>query len=150
MQEFFPEIDVRDAEAEAIARGLYAIAQADGEIHPKELALITEFLIGGSDNPAAFTALERSDLITPDELATHLGSQDVRRLFVKTALLMAYADNQYSSDESALLAEFAQALDISAQDLVQFEEQVKDYLLSQLTHLQNTAATAEVAKELGM
>ena len=40
--DFFPDIDVSALQAEAIARGLYAIASVDG-VHERELALISEF-----------------------------------------------------------------------------------------------------------
>lgn len=148
MQQFFPEIEVRDQEAEAIARGLYAIARADGEVHPKELALISEFFTGTSSHPAALAALERSDAITPEELASLLPAGQVRELFVKTALLMAYADNQYSSKESQVLIAYAKALGIDEKQVNALEDQVKDFLLSQLTHLKNVNAAAQVAKEL--
>jgi len=46
--EFFPEIDVSANEAEAIARGLYAVALVDG-LHERELALLVDFYGGGKD-----------------------------------------------------------------------------------------------------
>ena len=38
--DFFPEIDIREDQAEAIARGLYAVAKADGNVHEREAAMI--------------------------------------------------------------------------------------------------------------
>ena len=43
MADFFPEMHLSHDAAEAIARGLYAIARADG-LHDREAGLIAELL----------------------------------------------------------------------------------------------------------
>ena len=44
--DFFPPTDINPAQAEAIARGLFAVARADGAVHPMELMLIQGFYNG--------------------------------------------------------------------------------------------------------
>ncbi len=148
MTEFFPEIAIREQEVEAIARGLYAVAKADGEVHPRELALISEFYVADHANPADFAALERIDAPTPEGLAQLLIGEGVRLLFVKTALLMAHADGKYSTEEAGQIAAYASAMDIDDKTLAVLDEQVREYLLAQLTHIANVEAVVEVAKEL--
>lgn len=148
MTEFFPEIMIHEDEAEAIARGLYAVAKADGTMHPRELALISEYHAAGSENPSDFAALERSGPIEPEALAAQLGRPEVRELFLKTALLMAYTDGTYGSGEAACINGYATALGMDATELEALDTKVREYLLSQLTHLANVDAVVEVSKEL--
>jgi tellurite resistance protein len=148
MTEFFPEIMIRESEAEAIARGLYAVAQADGNMHPRELALIGEYFAAGSDSPSDFAALERSGPIAPEALAAQLDRPEVRDLFLKTALLMAYTDGTFGKGEGECINRFAAALGVNAAALEALDTQVREYLMSQLTHLSNVDAVVEVAKEL--
>jgi tellurite resistance protein len=147
-QEFFPEIEVRDDQAEAIARGLYAVARADGDVHEREAALIADFYSQIDESPAAFAALQRAPRIEPAALALVLSEAPLRQLFVKTAILLAYADGSYSAGESKVVGEYAKALEIGDADLRTLEGQVKDFMLSQLSHVKNTDALVEVAKEL--
>ena len=147
-QEFFPEIEVRDDQAEAIARGLYAVARADGDVHEREAALIADFYSQVDASPAAFSSLQRAPRIEPTALALILSDTALRSLFVKTALLLAYADGTYSAGESKVVGEYAKALEVSDADLKTLESQVKDFLLSQISHLKNTEVLVEVAKEL--
>jgi tellurite resistance protein len=146
--DMFDEIEIRDDQAEAIARGLYAVARADGQVHEREAAMISEFFASVSDSPAQINALERSASITGAALAAMLPSRDLRVLFLKTAILLAYSDGSYGAGESKIIGEFSGALDVDAPDLAKLEASVKDYMLSQLTHVKNTQAVAEVARDL--
>lgn len=145
---FAPEIQLTPAQAAAIARGLYAVAHADG-VHEQEMNLINLFWkeVGGSEH--ALGELKSHPAITGDELAGALDSHDLRRLFVKTALLLAFADGQVSSKESVLVRELTAKLGLSG-ELAALEGQVKDFLLSQLAHIHNTEAVLEIAKKLAI
>ncbi len=145
-EEFFPEIDIRDDQAEAIARGLYAVARADGNVHEREAAMINEFFNTTTDHPSHLASLERAPQITPANLAAILGTKDVRRLFVKTAILLAYVDGNYTAPEQKAISEFAKACEVDAKELGHLEQQVRDYMLSHLAHLQNVQAVVEVSK----
>ena len=148
MTEFFPEIMIREQEAEAIARGLYAVAKADGNVHPREMALISEYYAAGSDGPSDFAALERSGPIAPEALAALLHRPEVRELFIKTALLMAYTDGTFGKGEGECINRYAAAMGMDASTVEAMDTQVREYLMSQLTHLVNVDAVVEVAKEL--
>lgn len=156
--DFFPTIDVTGNEAEAIARGLYTVAAVDG-VHERELALIADFSRtttagdGAGDEAstagAGFGALGRIAPLEPASLAPLLPGSSLRELFMKAAFLVAWADGAVSPAERAKIAEFAQALGVSAAAVANLEAQVKDYLLRPLAHLANVEAVAAVAKKLG-
>ncbi len=148
--DFFPEIEIPAAQAEALARGLWAVARADGQVHEREAVLVAQLYqetIHGS--PASLAALEREPAITPDALAGALGpGTDVAHLFVKTAVLLALVDNTYSAPERELVGRYATALAVMPATLARIEEEVREFLLGQLTHLANTQGVLEVSKGL--
>ncbi|MCL2779631.1 MAG: hypothetical protein FWD73_16695 [Polyangiaceae bacterium] len=143
-----PEVAVSAAHAEAIARGLFAVAKSDG-LHQAEEALIASFWADVGGTPAALAELARRPAIGASELASSLETSDLRELFLKTALLLAWADGKVSAAERGVLDDFARALGLSAQ-VAKFELLVKEYLLSHLTHLSNTTAVAAVAKSMSL
>ncbi len=146
--DFYPEIVVDDAQAEAIARGLHAVAKCDG-LHEREAALVASFLADPTKAATALADLERRPAITGPELAAALGSTELRLMFVKSSLLLAWADGKVSDAERAIIGTFAAALD--ATDKVdQLEAAVKEYLLSHISGIQNTDAAAAVAKEMNL
>jgi tellurite resistance protein len=148
MSDLAPEIEITDAQAEAIARGLYAVARADGDLHDRERTLITEFFASISDRPSDLAALDRESAIAPETLALALGARELRELFLMTALLLAHCDSDYGPGESALIGRYAAALEVSPADLAELTTRVKEHMLSQLTHLQNVDAAVAVAREL--
>ena len=149
--EFFPTIDVSALQAEAIARGLYAVALVDG-VHERELALITDFyqgIITEEGGGAAVASLERAGALEPKELAQHITDALQRQLFVKAAFLLAWADGKISPVERAKIADFSKALDVSAEAQGKLEAEVKDFLLRPLAGLANVEGATAVAKKLG-
>ena len=148
MHEFFPEIEINESQAHAIARGLFAIARADGELHDREAGLITEFFATIAESPADLGSLQRQEDISPEHLAAALVPPQVRRLFVKTSLLLAYADGTFGDGESKAIRSYAAALEVSEVEIADLTQRVKEFLLAQLSHLANVDAAAEVAKEL--
>jgi uncharacterized membrane protein YebE (DUF533 family) len=127
--DLFPEIDVSGLQAEAIARGLYAVALADG-VHERELQLIAEFYAATTAEAKAGSAasLERSGPLDPRDVAQFLLAESHRELFMKAAFLLAWADGQVTPAERARIAEFGVALAVSVEAQRGLEAQVKDYL----------------------
>ena len=152
MEDFFPEIEVNALQAEAMARGLYAVALVDG-LHERELALIGEVYQAALADDAAASApmqsLDRVGPLTPKELAPLLASAPLRELFLKTALLLAWADGKVSAGERTKIADFAKALEIAAETQNRLDAEVKDFLLRPFAGLANVDAAAAVAKKLG-
>jgi hypothetical protein len=106
--EFFPEVDVSALQAEAIARGLYAVAMVDG-VHERELALITEFYRGAVEGNRAWPPPSIAwGPSTPRTWRQLLLGPTHRQLFVKAAYLLAWADGEVSEGERSRIAEFAE------------------------------------------
>lgn len=143
---FFPEIKLETHQAEAIARGLFAIAHADG-VHEREAALIASFWSDAGGKFSALSQLERSEPISAEDLGSVLNTKELRHLFLKTAVLMAFADGNVSSQEKKLVREYAKKLELDG-ELSALALEVRDYLLSQLAHIHNTNALSEIAKKL--
>ena len=152
---FFPTIEVNAHEAETIARGLYAIAAVDG-VHERELALISEFAWGASTGdedtgggPLGGGPFGRIMPLEPSSVALLLPGPALRELFMKAALLVAYADGSVSPAERKVIGQFAEALGVAPPALAKLEVEIKDYLLRPFSKLNNVEAVAKVAKKLG-
>ena len=149
--EFFPEIVLSEEEGELIARGMLAVARADGQLHDREVALVQGFYGEIADGSAvSLAAVQREEDIAPEVLASGLARESVGMLFIKTCILLAYADGEYHAAEKAKIGAYATALEIGAPALAELEQSVKEYLIGQLGALQNRDAAVEVAKELGL
>jgi uncharacterized membrane protein YebE (DUF533 family) len=149
--DFFPEIDVSALQAEALARGLYAVALVDG-VHERELALIGDFYQAAAAEGTAgmLASLERAGPLEPREVAQLLNGPPHRELFVKAALLLAWADGQVSAAERSKIGEFGTALSVSPETQARLESEVKDFLLRPLASLANVEAATKVARKLGV
>jgi hypothetical protein len=145
--DFFTEIDINGAQAEAIARGLFAIARVDG-VHERELALIASFYGDAGGGGRSLAELEAREPIAPAELAAALSGVAHRQLFLKTGLLLGWVDGQVTPAERALIEQYAAAMGVTGEGLTQLEDGVKEFLLGQVSHLKNTDATRQVAREL--
>jgi tellurite resistance protein len=154
--EFFPDIEIDAQQAEAIARGLYAVAVVDG-VHERELALISDFYRttttsgDGDAGPggASSSALGRISALGPAALAALLPGAALSELFVKASYLLAWSDGQVSAAERTMIGEFASALGVSPATTGVLESEVKDFLLRPLARLSNVDAVTAVAKKIG-
>lgn len=151
MENFFPEIEISAEQAEVMARGLFAVARAEGGIHEREKTLLMSFYsdVAGESSSRSLSALENAPDVSPSEIASALTSQSHALLFVKTCLLMAYADNSFGDKERDVIAGFAKALGLGDGHVSELEQDVKAFLLSSLVRLANSEAVATVARELG-
>lgn len=146
--EFLPEVAISRETAHAIPRGLFAVAKVDG-VHEREAGLVASFWIEAGGG-ILLSELERGEPISAAELAAALPSALERELFIKTAILLMYADGKVTDAERQIVSEYARSLDISDGELKRMEDVVKEYLLSHVSHLHNTDATRAVAQKLGV
>ena len=93
--------------------------------------------------------LGRLGPLSPADLAAALPGEDLRQLFVKAALLLAYIDGKVTAPERAQIAAYSAALDVSADRQAALEESVRDHLMQPLSRLANSEEVGKVAKELG-
>jgi tellurite resistance protein len=141
-------VELSKSAAEAIARALYAVAKVDG-VHEREAGLIASFWIEAGGGAGALSDLERAATPAPAELAAALHTDQERQLFLKTAILLTYADGKVSDEERKIVGEYSKALGLSAQ-LEALEHGVKEYLLGHLSSLHNSEAVTNVAKKLNV
>jgi len=149
MTDFFPEIEVSQPAAEAMARGLYAVAKVDG-LHEREEALVASFWAEVGGGAGALAELQRGATITASELSAALPVPELRQMFLKTSMLLAWADGKVTAPERKIIAEFGTALGIDAAAQGKLESAVKEYLLGHLSPIRNSEAVASVAKKLGV
>jgi tellurite resistance protein len=147
--EFFQETEITAGQAEVIARGMLAVAKAEGGVRRAELELVKSFyseVAGAGARHVA--ALENAPDLTPETAATALSTTPLAHVFLKSCILAGYADGNYTPEERAVVDRFAQALRVDADALGTLEHSVKEYLLSQLAGLSNVDAAVAVAKKL--
>jgi tellurite resistance protein len=148
--DFFDEIEISEHEAEMFARGLYVVARAEGGVHEREEALIAAFLDDLGGGKLSLASLARMTSPTAKDVKEALGRPELAKLFLKTALLLAYVDGNYALDERKIIVDFAMALGVGDKELAQLEQAVREYLLSHLVHLRNVDVARKVAKNLGL
>ena len=90
---------------EAMARGLFAVAKADG-MHEREAALVAAFFTEAGGSVQALGELERREPITSEELQAVLTTSELRRLFLKTAVLLTWADGRVTQEERELVKKY--------------------------------------------
>ncbi len=95
-------------QTDAWLRGLLSVALADDNFSPKEKEFFQELLSSQhreNDQP------DRFSVISPAELAATLGKDDaLAQNFLRTAVMMAMVDGEYSESEDKLIHEYASAL----------------------------------------
>ena len=110
-------------EIEVFARGLWYIATIDGEADAREEKLIKEFL---EDTGSALDWAEvtRGDF-APMEAAALLETSWLRRIFMKTAVALVWADGVYTDNERKAIGDFADVFGMSNADFGQLEQEGK-------------------------
>lgn len=111
------ELELGAAAAHTFAAAMREIAAIDGR-HPDEDALIDEFERGLPGQ-----ALSRPDLSALDTPALRLA-------FLRSLVLVAFADGRMSEGERAALRDYGSRLGLSEGDLTQAITEVASYLLS--------------------
>jgi tellurite resistance protein len=148
--DFFGEIEISEHEAEMFARGLYVVARAEGGVHEREEALISAFLDDVGGGALSLASLARMASPTAKDMKEALSRPEVAKVFLKTALLLAYVDGNYAIEERKVIVDFAVALSVGDKELADLEQGVREYLLGHLVHLKNVDVARKVAKNLGL
>jgi uncharacterized tellurite resistance protein B-like protein len=136
--DLFTDVDVNAEQAELIGRAMLAVARADGSADAREVALIEELAPVDATAPAP----------APAELATAFPEGAGRDVVLKSCLLVALVDGDYSDAEKAVVASYAGAFGVPPDRLEELASSVKAYLMAPLLSLSNTAAVAEVSRKL--
>jgi hypothetical protein len=145
------EVPLSHEQAALIARALYTLSRVDGH-EEREGMLIKSFWmeVVGDGSVLDLKTFETMPDVTGQDLARGLPTPDQRNMFMKTAVMLTYADGNVSDKEKQWVATVGKALGLSDTDVARIDELVRTYLLSQLSHLHNVDALKTVAKDLGL
>lgn len=129
--------DLDAAAAHTIAAGMREVAEADGA-HPEELALIDAF---EADLPAGGGTVDLDTLATPA----------AKEAFLKSLVLVAYADGGVSAAERAVIDRYAVALGADAPKLTSLYVEVASSLLSRFAGVTLWRdEVAAIGREMGL
>lgn len=120
------EVDLDAAAAHTIAAAMREVAECDGE-HPRELELIDQF---EAQVPGVRGAVDLSTLTTAEH----------REVFIKSLVLVAFADGQVTDEERAVIEKYAAALQIDPSVTTRAWTDVASSLLSVFAGIQNYRA----------
>ncbi|AFY70743.1 Mo-dependent nitrogenase family protein [Thalassoporum mexicanum PCC 7367] len=121
------EIPYSNTQITAWLRGLMSIAWADNDFSPSEKELLQEFT--QDRHLEAFTdasSLDQLKPITPQELKEAFGDDaDMAENFLRTAVMMAMVDGEYSISEDDLIQEYCEALGQEIQAIAQLRKAIQ-------------------------
>lgn len=146
---FFAEQELSFEQVKALTAGMYAVARADG-VHDREMTLIRGFYqsCARSGDPSFESVLGHDfDVAAARRL---FDRPELAKMFVKSLILLAFADGQYAKTEDELIRSWAGQLGLSAQEVDQLLAATKDFLLQSLSHVQNVDALKDVAARLDL
>jgi len=146
--DFFAEIDIDFEQVKVLCHAMMAVARVDG-VHDNEMRLVRDFY--DSCSRAGDPSIEE---ITKGELdvqaaAAAFGRDDEHRnAFVKSLILLAYADGAYGDEENRLIRELAKGVGLDDAAVDRLKEATREYLVASLSHVRNVDALREVQREL--
>ena len=131
-----------------IVRGMNEVAKLDG-VHDAEAVMLKQFYGACQDDAGALTNF--SELVNgPFDIADAsrvLETPERKAVFLRSCILLAYADGRYSQPERDKVRSFADGLGIPAGATLALEESVADQLLQNIARISNVDALKEVASE---
>lgn len=146
---FFSEQNLTFEHVKCLAAGMFAVAKVDG-VHDREMALIREFYEGcaRAGDPRLEDVVKQNFEI--EEARRLFEGDDMARLFVKSLILLAFADGSYAREEDNVIRSIAAKLGLDDAAVNGLHAATKEFLLQSLAHVQNLDALKEVARRLDM
>jgi tellurite resistance protein len=133
---------------QAIVRGMNEVAKLDG-VHDAEAVMLDQFYGACQADAGALTNFR--ELVNGPfdiaEAARVLDTPERKAVFLKSCILLAYADGRYSQAERDKVRTFADGLGIPAAATLAIEESVADQLLQNIARISNVDALKEVASK---
>lgn len=145
--EFFSPQDLTFDQVKVLTHALYAVAKVDG-VHDNEMALIRGFYESCARTGDPDLADVAGGPFEIDSAKAVFETDEAKKLFLKSLILLAFADGKYATVEDDLIREYAEALGVSGEQVDNLHEATKEYLLASLAHVQNLDALKEVRKRL--
>lgn len=146
---FFAEQNLTFEHVKCLTTGMFAVAKVDG-VHDREMALIREFYesCARTGDPRLEDVVRQS--FDVEDARRLFEGNEMARLFVKSLILLAFADGSYAREEDTLIRSIAAQLGLDDAAVNGLHQSTKEFLLSSLAHVQNLDALKEVARRLDM
>jgi uncharacterized tellurite resistance protein B-like protein len=145
--DFFSEQNLNFEQVKALTRAMLTVARVDG-VHDHEMRMIREFYEGCSrtgDPRLEEIATGKFEIETAGAL---FNTPELAKMFLKTLMLLAFADGHYAKAEDDLIRDWASRMSISGEDVDHLLTATKEFLLAGLAHVENVQALKDVAKKL--
>jgi len=144
---FFAEQELNFEQVKVLTHGLMTLAKVDG-IHDNEMALIREFYesCARAGDPKLEEVAKGSFQI--DKAKRLFDTPELSKLFVKSLILLAFADGEYADAEADLIREWAASLGVSSAEVDALYEATKEHMMAALAHVQNLDALKSVRQSL--
>ncbi|WP_137936012.1 TerB family tellurite resistance protein [Chitinivorax sp. B] len=139
-------IELNINHVQLLVRAMHELSLVDG-VHDAERVMLNGFYQACQADSQALTTFQELVSVKLDlsALADNFNTPELKRAFLHSCLLLAYADGQYSTTERARIVEYGKALGMMENELAVVEDQVADHLLQQISRIENVAALGEVA-----
>jgi uncharacterized tellurite resistance protein B-like protein len=147
--DFFRDEQLTFEHVKSIVAGMFAVAKVDG-VHDREMAMIREFYEGcaRAGDPRLEEVVNAG--FDPQVAKKLFETKDRARLFVKSLILLAFADGTYARAEDDLIRAIAKEFGLDGAEVDQLHQATKEYLLGALSHVQNVEALRKVAAQLDL
>lgn len=145
--DFFSEQNLSFDQVKALTRAMLTVARVDG-VHDHEMRMIREFYDACSRQGDPRLEEIGSGKFEIDSAKKLFGSPELSKMFIKTLMLLAFADGSYAKAEDDLIRDWASTLSISGEEVDHLLTATKEFLLGGLAHVQNVDALKTIAKKL--
>ena len=129
------DVELDAGSAALIVAGMRAVAEADGQVHQRELALIQ--------------SLESALLPAPSGEAKALDSEELRAVYLRSLIMVGLADGRLSDVELDVIRDLAGSVGISGVDVDSCVVDVKRFFMQSLSSVKVFRdSVLEIARDL--
>ena len=147
IRDFFSEQPLDFEHVKVLTHALVALARVDG-VHDNEMALVREFYDGCARTGDPRLEEVAKGPFDPARAREVFDTPELGQLFVKSLVLLAFADGTYAPEEDARIREYAAAVGVDGEAVDKLLQSTRDFLMGSLAHVRNTEALTEVMKRL--
>ena len=147
IRDFFAEQPLSFEDVKVLTHALLAVARVDG-VHDSEMALVREFYDGCTRKGDPRLEDVAEGPFDPDRAKVTFDTPERAKLFVKSLILMAFADGVYAKAEDELIRSYAEAVNVESSEVDALHQATKDFLMGSLAHIKNIEALREVFAKL--
>jgi tellurite resistance protein len=149
MQAFQQKVTLGLNHVQVLVRGMYAVAQCDG-VHATEQVLLREFYEGCRSEVDGLASFNEVISVPLDQESARdvLDTPELRELFLRSCLLLAFADGDFSVNERSLIERLATLLAVTPERLTALEDEARSVLVRRIAHIHNVDALQRVVKAL--